>query len=134
MALALDKIESEISLKDTFRQKLIDIANEVDRTRPKVEEFEKTTKGAGDAAEKAAGQHSQMGGALESIKGLLEVTGIIAGVELLAKGFEHVAEILPEAIEKTTKLGAELFTTSLKTGISVEGLSGLRFVAAQTGT
>jgi hypothetical protein len=65
----------------------------------------------------------------------------VAGGELLAHGIERLGEAavqafeaVPHLVESTIHLGAELLTTSLKTGISVEGLSKLRFVASQTGT
>jgi hypothetical protein len=43
-------------------------------------------------------------------------------------------EVFPDMVKHSIELGSQLLTMSLKTGISVEALSKLRYVAQQTGT
>jgi hypothetical protein len=57
----------------------------------------------------------------------------VQGLETVAHLSEEAALALPHLVESVIHLGSELLTTSLKTGISVEGLSALRYIAAQTG-
>ncbi len=86
------------------------------------------TKQAEDATTKASGSFLKLFSAFS--------LGELAahGLEKLGEIAIHVAKTIPDLVEKTIKLGSELFTASLKTGISVEGLSKLRYVASQTGT
>lgn len=103
----------------------------IDRAKGKAADlgasFKKTAKDAEDA-----------GGTISGFFGKI-VAGVASG-ELLAHALEKVGEgaleavkALPELIEHTMHLGSEMVTMSLQTGISVEGLSKLRYVAAQTG-
>src|SRR5919197_2734639 len=91
------------------------------------EEFQK-------AREELAGLSEAAGRAADGIS-----TRMIAAGHVMADAFEKglegvlkLAEAFPELIEHTIQLGSELFTTSLKTGASVENLSKLRYVAQQT--
>lgn len=91
--------------------------------------------------EEFARARQEIAGLGDAAKGQMEKIGAstIAMGELMAKGFEmglegmkKVLEFLPELIEHTVKFGAELYTTSLRTGASVENLSKLQYVAKQT--
>ena len=62
------------------------------------------------------------------------VTGVIAAFNLLQSAATAAFDFLKGAVTNTAALGEELFDLSNKIGVSVESLSALKFVAAQTGT
>jgi hypothetical protein len=94
-------------------------------------------KDTGDAAKGFGREVTGLEGHLSALTiamGAAAGTLLAHGLEKLAEGALKALEAVPNLVNSTIKLGSELLTTSLKTGISVDGLSKLRYVAAQTGT
>lgn len=102
-------------------------------------DFDKTATGVQGALQKIGGALTsftavagQIGSAISGIRDAGAIIGQAFDVAQRAIG--AVVGVIADAVSATIDLGDQLFTLSQQSGISVENLSALKFVAGQTGT